>query len=393
MPKYHINPSTGDPGVCKARIACRFGGETDHFDSPDVARRNFERRMESLDANINTLRNDLAILAPFESSSFNSIEFRSNWIHEWPTEWSPQAKENLYNVFKIQEHLTQSTMTQEDWDTVKEIKDHLHQEGPVDPNNIGHQGLINQINGLASDLIIQRRAYDYPWAYSVPARPEMKGVEGLEEAREGVVQAFNTDNYASPNDYLMGKDVPGYMDQTIDRIVQGEKYDLADTPNDGYALSLIPERDRLMSVLSNPDSPNFNSHMYLSTVFPEKELKSAMDRSGLRGVTVERGGGSEGTPIDLSYSVDGADGSKRRFTVTEKFDEISIVADKPNEPGARPFELTVHKDERDRAAEALVFFMRESQDDVNKNGTSIYDSADTRTWKDKFDNSDLGYIY
>lgn len=392
MSKYHINPWTGNPGVCKAQIACRFGGETDHFDSPETARRNFERRMEADHTSIHTLRSDLATLVPFESSAFNSIEYRANWIHEWPTEWSPQAKENLYNVFKIQELLTKSPMTQEDWDTVKEIKDHLHREGPVDPNNIGHQGLINQINGLASDLVIQRRAYDYPWSYDTPARPEMDGVEGLEEAREGVVQAFNTDTYASPNDYLMGKDVPGYMDQTLDRIVHGEKYELADTPEDGYALSLIPERDRLMSVLSNPDSPNFNSYMYLSTVFPEKELKSAMNRSGVTGVTVERGG-SEGGPIDLAYTVDGADGAKRRFTVSEKFDEISIVADKPKEPGARPFEITVHKDERERAAEALAFLMKESQNDVNKTGVSVYDSADTRKWKDKFDNSDLGYVY
>lgn len=393
MPKYHINPQTGDPGVCTAKIACRYGSSTEHYDSVDSARAHYERNMEAADANINTLRNNLASLVPYESSAFNSIEFRANWIHEYPSEWEPAAKENLYDVLKMQELLTQSTMTSDDWKNVDDIFKHLHKEAAVDPNNIGRQGLINQINGLASDLVVQRRAYDYPWAYSVSARPEMEGVEGLEEARDGVVRAFNTDNYAAPNDYLMGKDVPGYMDQTIDRIVQGEKYELANTPEDGYALSLVPERDRLMSVLSNPDSPNFNSYMYLSTVFPENELKSAMDRSGLRGVTVERGGGSEGTPIDLSYSVDGADGSKRRFTVSEKFDEISIVADKPNEPGARPFEVTVHKDERDRAADALVFLMKESQNDVNKNGNSVYDSADTRTWKDKFDNSDLGYVY
>lgn len=45
MAKFHINPNTGEPGLCKATISCPFGGEDNHFDSPEAARAVFEDRM------------------------------------------------------------------------------------------------------------------------------------------------------------------------------------------------------------------------------------------------------------------------------------------------------------------------------------------------------------
>jgi hypothetical protein len=43
--KYHINPATGNPGVCKAKHQCRFGDlETDHYSSKEDARAAFEKQ-------------------------------------------------------------------------------------------------------------------------------------------------------------------------------------------------------------------------------------------------------------------------------------------------------------------------------------------------------------
>jgi hypothetical protein len=43
MPRYHINPETGNPGVCHAKVACPFGSmDDDHYDSKDEAREAFE---------------------------------------------------------------------------------------------------------------------------------------------------------------------------------------------------------------------------------------------------------------------------------------------------------------------------------------------------------------
>lgn len=42
MAKYHINPQTGNPGVCRASIQCRFGGQSSHFATKEEARADYE---------------------------------------------------------------------------------------------------------------------------------------------------------------------------------------------------------------------------------------------------------------------------------------------------------------------------------------------------------------
>lgn len=43
MSKYHINPKTGNPGLCKADTKCPFGSEEQHYASKDEARAAYER--------------------------------------------------------------------------------------------------------------------------------------------------------------------------------------------------------------------------------------------------------------------------------------------------------------------------------------------------------------
>ena len=44
MPRYHINPTTGNPGPCRAMVSCPFGDmESEHFDSAAQARRAYEQ--------------------------------------------------------------------------------------------------------------------------------------------------------------------------------------------------------------------------------------------------------------------------------------------------------------------------------------------------------------
>ena len=43
--KYHINFS-GDAGICRAEKHCPFGGEDQHFDRPETARRAYELEMK-----------------------------------------------------------------------------------------------------------------------------------------------------------------------------------------------------------------------------------------------------------------------------------------------------------------------------------------------------------
>ena len=46
MARYHINPKTGNPGICTANAGrCPYGGEEEHYGSADVARSAFESGM------------------------------------------------------------------------------------------------------------------------------------------------------------------------------------------------------------------------------------------------------------------------------------------------------------------------------------------------------------
>lgn len=44
MSKFHVNPA-GEPGVCTATRQCPFGGEENHFDTPEAARSSYEEKM------------------------------------------------------------------------------------------------------------------------------------------------------------------------------------------------------------------------------------------------------------------------------------------------------------------------------------------------------------
>lgn len=46
MARYHINPETGRPNQCTAKVKCRFGADTQHFDSKESARAGYEKQME-----------------------------------------------------------------------------------------------------------------------------------------------------------------------------------------------------------------------------------------------------------------------------------------------------------------------------------------------------------
>ena len=68
MGRYHINPKTGDPSICKAKISCPFSSEFEHFENEIAARKFFEREMEKPTVNdfsgAVSLLNDLIPLGP-----------------------------------------------------------------------------------------------------------------------------------------------------------------------------------------------------------------------------------------------------------------------------------------------------------------------------------------
>lgn len=47
MTAYHVNPETGEPGVCSAQIQCRFGDFTEHYGTVAQARSAYEKKQGS----------------------------------------------------------------------------------------------------------------------------------------------------------------------------------------------------------------------------------------------------------------------------------------------------------------------------------------------------------
>lgn len=48
MPKYHVNPETGNPGICRAKKQCRFGGDEAHYETLADAFKGYEERIAPL---------------------------------------------------------------------------------------------------------------------------------------------------------------------------------------------------------------------------------------------------------------------------------------------------------------------------------------------------------
>ena len=78
MARYHINPRTGNPGICRAKKSCPFGDlATAHYSSKTEARRAYEAAMvsshEALDLHWDSLSQDkkLTILAGMERTKYN----------------------------------------------------------------------------------------------------------------------------------------------------------------------------------------------------------------------------------------------------------------------------------------------------------------------------------
>lgn len=73
MSKFHINPESGNPGLCNAKIQCRFGSPSEHFDSPEEARSHYEKQM-----GLAVFKKPLTDAEKRQNAidSFNSREFR-----------------------------------------------------------------------------------------------------------------------------------------------------------------------------------------------------------------------------------------------------------------------------------------------------------------------------
>lgn len=405
--KYHINPQTGNPGVCRAQYSCRFGSiEDDHYETKDAARAAYERRMEAatmdVDKAVSNLRKKLVHL---EGPSFDNVGHAFECIDEWPKDWTKEERENLQKIEDLSE-LLEGEMTDEKWEKAQKIKYSMHPymnywrslntiTGKADDEWKNRQ---RQLNLLANDLLIRKEAFDYPET-EAPPRDRNDRIIGLDDARIAAVKAYNEPQYEfAKGEFFIQEDAEDYIESAVDRVVAGEEWKLkrsGETPH----VSLIPERDRLMSLISDKESDKFNNQLYLVTAFPDKELKEAFDRAGIENVAVSNY--ENGREWGLAYTVMGPDGVNRTFSVYEhrnsdsiiintksdwKHDELPMAGNSKN-----TFIAEFAPEDHKQAADALTFFIKETQKGELPSDQELANSVSRRDWRAILSDSVPGY--
>jgi len=77
MKRFHINPKTGNPGICRAKKTCPFGDlETDHYSSKEEAQNKYSEKAKTILDNIEKYRD------AFETSVANDSDPRENQLEE-----------------------------------------------------------------------------------------------------------------------------------------------------------------------------------------------------------------------------------------------------------------------------------------------------------------------
>jgi len=419
MAKYHINPETGAPGVCRADPSnpnsrgCRFrASEDEHYGSKEEASRAYEARMEaeedgSYDATrraqaeerLDSIR-ERALREENSVLDFDIIRHELKWIRDWKEDWT---EDDHYNLRLVQ-RLAQLT-SEEDWSEEKEAQAEriLAEMRPAverpyirapgsrggwstnDPSWNDSNARDKSLNKLAENLL-RRRRMDELSPESVEGELDNPRLLGLRPAQEVALRKANySKSYKGEVETYLGNVEP-HLQEAIARVARGDKWHgLAESSSHR---SLLSERERMFASI-HPEADSIrNNQLYLATVFPVRELKAEMDRIGIDGVSVSTlDNGREQGNI---YTVMAPDGTTRSFAVYEHRNSDSIVINgKENwngddlpyaEDDKNMFFAEFPEDDRQRAAQALTFYLAAAQKGTLEEDAELVAKAQHRDW-------------
>ena len=229
----------------------------------------------------------------------------------------------------------------------------------------------------------------------VPNTGRNERVLGLETASKAVVDDYNYSESEEKNTEFE-EDVKDILDYSIDRVKSGKFRDeeFAELLRDyslgertGDFINSYPDHEKLTALLA-PDGPNFNQQLYLSTVFPNKELKDEMDRLDITGVSA--------SPVfncrenGIAYTTLTPTGDTRTFVVYEHRNSDSIIVNgKENWDGEglpyagddkHTYFAEFPPEEFGVLADTLSFFLKSAQDGSLPDDESLAKSATHRDW-------------
>lgn len=417
MAKYHINPETGNPGICRADPSkpgsrgCRFGeSEAEHYATREEAARAYEARMEATakdepakdpEALTEELRDRL--IRP-QSVDFDTISRELGWIAEWEKPWTAEETENIHTVEKIAAILERDPLSEADEVEAQDLIDGLH--GAVTPQQRGGyrsdaahadnwRARDRMIRDLAENLLRRRLADGL--SHGPAEALNNPRLLGLRDAQESVLKSYNHPDYDWQNGPELGE-VEEHFQEAIARVRRGDAPAPERILQGTDQRSLLPESERIFNTL-HPDSPLYSQQLYLASVFPVNELKDEMDRVGIEDVSVSSL--ANGREWGNVYTVLTAEGGTRSFAVYEHRNTDSIIINgKDNWDGQglpyagdskQTFFAEFAPDDRKRAAQALTFYMMQAQSGVLESDEELAAKVSRRDWNAILDGSIPGF--
>lgn len=389
---YHVNPATGVSGECRARTGkCPYGGEDKHYTSVEAARTAFEKFQERvLDAEL-TIKKFQKTLVRNEDLDFDLVAFNLQRALDWEEPWTDADLANMETIVKLADVVERAPFRKKDQQEAERLVKQLipakiypKAKGGWSTNDTTWRARDKMLNSLGESLL-KRRIFDH-MVYD-PAEPLGNDrLLGYEETRDAFLEATNHPPYDTYKGARFGPVEP-YFKEAIARVVRG------DTPidpehTDDHA-SLLPPAERIFNAL-HPESPLFENKLYMTSVFPVRELKDEMERTGLDGVTVTPF--YNGREWGNVYTVIEPDGATRSFAVYEHRNTDSIIINgRKNWKGQGELPYTADsKDEffaefgpqdHKRAASALVFFMTRAKQGELDRDKHLAAGAPRRDWE------------
>ena len=271
-------------------------------------------------------------------------------------------------------------LTDENKAKIEDALSRLHK-----PNNYSPLNSMSQISyKLHYAMYVKKIAEELPVS-NAPER-EKSDIIGLDNAQKEIVKMANGE-YSDHMGKYFYKGVSDDTDNTINRVIAGEKYPQLLQYEEN---SIIPERDRLIRVISNSDNPEYNNQLYMGTVFPDKELKESFKKHNVTGVSVSPFYNTR--EYGLAYTVMEPNGDTRTFSVYEHRNTDSIIingktnwdtsselpyaADSKNE-----FFAEFSYNDREQVADALAFYVKSAQSGDLPDDETLVRSASKRDWR------------
>lgn len=414
MVRYHINPETGNPGVCRAdpsnphSTGCRFKqDESEHYGSKEEAARGYERAMEIREDPDGFTAELQGRLLRNEAIDFDGIARELGWIREWEKPWTEAEVENIRKIDGLQRVLEREPFTEADEAEARRILASFHPA--VTPQRTGSysssrayadnwRARDRMIHELGDDLL-RRRLGDGLSHEPVEAEAENGRLLGLRVAQDAALERYNHPQYTHiVQEHPEIGEVEEHYQEAIARIRRGDEPAPWEIIESNDHRSLVSPSERIFNML-HPDSPIYNQQLSLASTFPVHELKDEMDRAGIDGVSVSSFYNTR--EWGNVYTVMTPDGGTRSFSVYEHRNTDSIIINgKDNWDGEELPYATDSKqgffaefapDDRKRAAQALTFYMMQAQSGSLEGDEELADKVSRRDWNAILDRSIPGF--